>query len=517
MILRSSPNPVIFQGLPNNPCLTKPYVTATQTFPYVMNEHKYKKNTKAPEFILKKGIVFEEDIVNELKKRYQVVKVAEKVTFDTFQMTQKYIQEKVSILYQVPLINPCNNTKGIADLVIHRDVLSSLLGTPPPNDSLYYVIDLKFKTIKFNKDKSISNAGYNKAYKVQLKIYIDALNFILGDTSSQVGYVLGRRYLQESNKYINPLYTLGEVNFKTFDIKWSQISKDAIQYYRSKLHSSPPVLPENDITNVWKCGSKHRDTLLQNIGTTEWTDEKCNSQTLGINPDSKTGHIIDCILKINRQNKDNIYPSKIMGYTYPEWRDTSVCEAFLDTETLLDIYYNDVNHQHSTNTIFMYGILIREVSGKETYHSYVLRDLENEHDLINDIEHVIEKYKIKRIWYWHAEDRIIKNFFKRHSLQNNEKITSILKDMYKLFVNEPIVLKGALNFKLKTIVKTMNTHQMISLSYDTDVQDGLTAAHEIRKMFDTTVDEDVLEDVKRYNEIDTKVLYHILSYLRNNH
>ena len=92
-----------------------------------------------------------------------------------------------------------------------------------------------------------------------------------------------------------------------------------------------------------------------------------------------------------------------------------------------------------------------------------------------------------------------------------------------MFKREPIVVKGALRFKLKTISKALYKLGLISTSWDSnnECSSGLVAmalANDIYKNNKVVTEE--IESMKKiiyYNEIDCKVLWDILKYLRTNH
>ena len=106
------------------------------------------------------------------------------------------------------------------------------------------------------------------------------------------------------------------------------------------------------------------------------------------------------------------------------------------------------------------------------------------------------------------------------------KINFVFYDLYKLFYDEPIVVKGALNFSLKSIAKALYKNNLIESSWDSSnpCSNGLTAmilANEIyEKVYKKTIDnisyDPVMKEIIKYNEIDCKVMWEIHNLLRNN-
>ena len=108
------------------------------------------------------------------------------------------------------------------------------------------------------------------------------------------------------------------------------------------------------------------------------------------------------------------------------------------------------------------------------------------------------------------------------------KIKNIIKckdkiflDLYYIFINEPIVIKGAFNYSLKTIANAMYNNNMIKTKWSNDSicnngLDAMVIAHQLYEKKEIVKLED-MEDIVYYNEVDYKVLCEILEYLRINH
>jgi hypothetical protein len=89
---------------------------------------------------------------------------------------------------------------------------------------------------------------------------------------------------------------------------------------------------------------------------------------------------------------------------------------------------------------------------------------------------------------------------------------------------EPIVVRGALNFGLKTVAKAMHSHSLIDTSWGDGPTDGLGAMvgawwcdREVRSTGTPMSDIDLMKDIALYNEVDCKVMMEIVRHLRQNH
>ena len=112
---------------------------------------------------------------------------------------------------------------------------------------------------------------------------------------------------------------------------------------------------------------------------------------------------------------------------------------------------------------------------------------------------------------------------KRISSLGSSLPNKIFLDLYQLFRVEPIAVNGALNYSLKSIAKAMNKHNLIKTSWDSrnPCSNGLNAmllAHKAYKDTKEIMDEKnlIMRDIIHYNEVDCKVLWEIINYLREN-
>jgi hypothetical protein len=136
------------------------------------------------------------------------------------------------------------------------------------------------------------------------------------------------------------------------------------------------------------------------------------------------------------------------------------------------------------------------------------------------VEELEEEFNCQaRYYHWYDAEPIFYSKF----LYRTKDLDFV--DLEKLFRNEPICVKGALNFKLKSVAKAMYSHGMISTSWDSnsECEDGRLAMVLANNLyneysnFQDIMSTKVMKDIKRYNLVDVKVLYEILDYLRKNH
>ncbi len=535
----------------------------------------YYSNTGFSNFIMKQGIKFESKLIEYLNTRgTSIVTVSEFITDDSCRKAINLMKEGVPILHSVPVRNNYNMTHGIIDLLVRSDHLEDLVDENPlsPEERVkkapklngnyhYVVLDIKFSTLPLRSDSiHLLNLGKYPAYKAQTLIYTQAIGRIQGYTCPYA-FLLGRRYKYTSKgityRSYNCLERLGKIDFLGLDKSYIQRTKDALSWVRdvrqngSSWSINPPSRVElfpnmcvdsggwngekskiayriGEITNIWHVGVKDRNRALA-LGVSSWEDSLCTSRTLGIG--GQRAPIIDKIMSINRQSTDIIWPHKIKS-NINGWKNHE-SEVFVDFETLSDIFsgFEDLPKQKNSSMIFMIGV------GWETDQTWHHRNFicnfptpEEEYRIMDEFMVFMSDNGFPKVHYWHAEKRFWtsakkRQLYRAYKLSDKSRKEYIVRnwsciewcDMYKIFRNEPIVIKGCFNFGLKSIAKAMRNHGMISATIGSNCNSGMKAMVKAWKCYqvsDNPASSDIMVDIAQYNEFDCKVLWEILIYLR---
>ena len=137
-------------------------------------------------------------------------------------------------------------------------------------------------------------------------------------------------------------------------------------------------------------------------------------------------------------------------------------------------------------------------------------------------------------------DRVLAQIFR---LQSNEEIKDVKKDVKNLIrcfedtviwvdlfeemVREPVVVRGCYRFKLKHFANAMQKHGLIQTNWgSTKMSDGLRAMFEAIKIYREHQDNNEIvthrnnadfKEIVDYNEVDCRVMWEIIEYLRTNH
>ena len=125
------------------------------------------------------------------------------------------------------------------------------------------------------------------------------------------------------------------------------------------------------------------------------------------------------------------------------------------------------------------------------------------------------------IYFWSAETAIWDRCKRNNNYDFMNKIDStVWKDLKKVFEVNEIVIKGCKSFSVKDITKSMNINGFLTLKYDTDCSNGYDAmiyAYNYYKKNNknrTVKDQEIFQDIIKYNKIDCKILYELVMFLK---
>ena len=505
---------------------------------------------------------------------------------DKYYDTISAMKKGIPIIYQGVLHNDDNCTYGAPDLIVRSDYINKLvkmdvisnkeINIPAPNlnkNYHYRIIDIKCCSLNLTADGNhLLNSGSVNAYKGQLYIYNLALSKIMG-YEPDCSYILGKKwkYTNCGNKFsgINSFDRLGVINYKQFDNQYIDLTNEAIEWmnrlnvegndwkiydenndnkptvkelypnmsntYDAPWHSYKNKISEelNEITLLWQCGVGNRESAhLNNIYS--WKDKNCTSKLLGVNG-KKTGPILDKIIEINRGNK--LITNRIKNND-GDWKNKKKLEFYVDFETINDVCSDfkidsDKVINNGINIIFMVGVGY-ELDNKWEFETFLAKDntkveerkmLDNFYNFISKTKNdILGKNKpFPNMYHWGHVERTLFESAKRRHLNNNWKNLKWF-DMLNVFKKEPIVIKGCLNFGLKSVAKTMHKHKFIKTTWRNSIFSNGTNAMiyayneyiKYKKIDEHIKYSSTMQNIAEYNEIDCKVIYEIINYLRKN-
>jgi len=497
-----------------------------------------------------------------------------------YEETIKAIQEGIPLIFQAVLRNYENKTYGIADILIRSDWINrftDINSLNPDEISIpakklrgkyhYVVIDIKYKALTLRSDGvHLRNDSSLKAYKSQLWIYNEALSKIQG-YCPPYSFILGSKwkYTSKNNMFEgNSCFNrLGRIDYAKLDLIYIEKTRKAIQWIRDvreneydlskyplsrdelypnmcnrydyPYHGIKKIFAEknNDLTLLWNIGPKQRRIANEN-GVYKWSDPKCTPEIMGVKG-KKRARVLSRILEANHSEEKNIYPKYVLN-NFSDWKNEEgrKLELFVDFETTCSVLNDleDLPLNTGETLIFLIGAgYIHPETQEWVYEKFVvdnINEIEENRICLNFIKFINElaiKFRIKnRIILWHYSHAECSSW-KRFQDRNNKSFDVQWADLLKVFLDEPIGIKGALNYSLKTISKIFYQHGYIKTIWEGgDVENGADAAVgaykanlESQKNNFSFQKHDLTKEIIKYNEVDCHVLQEILYYLRNNH
>ena len=546
-----------------------------------MGTIKFNNTDIFTKYIMKQGIIFENEVYKLLKSKFNIVKVAESYearSTEKYLKTLELMKKGVDMLYQPVVHDFENGIYGSPDLLVRSDKLNSIFNvdyidkkeernrSPKLGKNFHYeVIDIKHSTLHLNSNGlTLRNTGSIPAYKGQILIYTMAVGKMQGYQSDK-GYILGKKWEYtklgikcKGNDFMN---RLGVIDFSNNDNEYIDKTLRAIEWIRnvrnhgqnwsllpfpSRKELYPNMKNEkdgswrrikieldnkiNEITSIWNCGVSKR-SFAHNRGIYSWKDKKCTPTNLGFKP-GKLTESLKPILKINQQNKKLIDIGGLKKDKTWKHNDNDIMEFYLDYETMnsnlgkCEIDENHVGYKDN-DFIFMIGVGWGDIKWEFKEFVALSNTTKGELDMINNFWSFINKKLLennkksaKFIHWTQAEPRCYLKLKSRHNLALPNKN---FYDLYNLFKMNKIVVKNALNYSLKTIAKSMKKNHMIETSWDSNnpCSNGLKAMLLAYKLYEKSeildMNEPIINDIIHYNEVDCKVLWEIMNYLRDNY
>lgn len=525
----------------------------------------YDQNLDFQEFILQQGTKFEENVMTRMREKFPNDLVTIQSNGAPFEMkeTLEAMARGVPIIAQGHIWEPEFRVHGHPDLLVRSDYLNKLVECPVVSDRVegclfspnwhYRTVDIKFATLRLKADlTTLLTQGSVKAFKAQVAIYNLCLQYMQKFAASRA-YLLGRGW--EGTKKGQTLYSedpfskLGVVDFASSD---SEITNEAIQStlwirmcstqgHEWKIFPAPSV-PElypnmtnddstgwdaakkriaaqlKEITLLWQCGlSARQDAHSQGIFS--WDHPDLTAKILGVTG-PKLGPTLDKILKANRSETT----SKISN-SFFKWR-TPACEFFIDVESVSSIRSIKSG---AGNMVYLIGIGWME-DEKWSYTTFIAEKLDSdaEKDMVLKFLNFLRtqagkcKKTIKLYHYAHADQTLLSKCFDR--LQLDKQSSAIINriewcDLYKIIRDEPVCIKGALDFSLKSIVSALSAQGKINVNYkDGHIKSGMggfmaaiVAASQTNIPFS---EHELIREATKYNEVDCRALQEILFYFR---
>jgi len=481
------------------------------------------------------------------------------------------------VIASAVLRDPERRTFGVADLLVRSDVLGELCPDAFVGDQLelpvaamrhgrhYRVVDVKFSTLHLLKDGGLG--ADSLGVMTQAWIYNEALGRLQGFTPP-ASYVAGRAWRQGAVRGDRCWEKLARVPRETFvrsrDEDLGAVVARALAWVRRLRTEGAEwrVLPIPSVPELWPNMKASSDfpwhtakaeiaaklaelTILPRVnvdlraaahavGVTRWDDTRTSATLLGL--DGQHGRTLDAVIAVNRDTGDVLRPERVSA-DEEQWRVAPPAEAFVDFE-----FVHDMDDDFSTFPRKGGQALIFQI-GSGTYRDrrwsfrqFTADDLgvEAEARMIDDwLAHLADVAREAgcasasdvRLVHWSlAEESNFERAYESARSRHPDRSWPALAwyDLLgRVFRAQPIVVKGAFSFGLKSIARAMKSHGLIETAWGEGLADGAgamagawSAAADSRARGRSLTESPVMQEIGRYNEVDCRVMAEILGYLR---
>lgn len=257
----------------------------------------------------------------------------------------------------------------------------------------------------------------------------------------------------------------------------------------------------HDITLLWNATVEHRNRAFSQ-GIINLLDPRLNARVLGIT--GKRGEVVDAFVEAYRS--DRVVNGDIDDFG--GWRTQT--NYYLDIETIHRGVFDGVNDTF----VFMIGVGWIE-DGEWRYVCLVAErfDDDSEREILTKMLSLI---KDKPVFHWGCHERSV--LVPKLKRLGEDASATKLYDMNKWFKDNKIIIKGMLNFKLKSVGRALVANGLTTQSWD-GIDNGLDAMYLAWKLYEEHRDaeadmRELLKDIIEYNEKDCLMMKEVHEALR---
>ena len=440
-------------------------------------------------------------------------------------------------------------------------------------DAHYVVVDIKYTTLKLTTTWLLNSSRSFPAYKAQLHIYNRALGRLQGFTPSQA-FLLGRGWEQtikkQTNRQPSAMDRLGPVehNGKVRNQLVGGLVDAAVEWLlRMRVQGDtwtvvPPSVDElrsnmNADNGRWTTVTKALAaktgelTMLPNIsvqqrtkadavGLTDWRDPAVTSTSLGVTGAVRSREL-DAVLDVNRTPGTTPVRPAHIAVARGTWFAPPPLEFFVDFETVnnTDDDFSKFPEQNGQPLVFMVGCGHVE-NNKWRFECFVADTLSEKAEaamLDQWISHMaattnrIAPGTNPKLIHWSNAEPLMLELQHNSAVNRHKTAGSAWSSLNwfdlleKTVRKEPVVVNGAFSFNLKEFANALYALGLIKTRWKAGLTDGLGAmvgAWWCQNQVDVgkhqrLIDVGLMKVIRRYNEVDCRVMWEILSYLRANH
>jgi hypothetical protein len=541
----------------------------------------YERVFDLPRYLMEQGRRFEQAVLIDLAVRWPVTRIAtrpdEARSLAAAEATWDAMENGAPLIAAGVLRDIERRTYGVADLIVRSDVLGELCPDAFVGDQLelpvatlrhgrhYRVIDVKFSTLRLLKDGSLGADGL--AVMAQAWIYNEALGRLQGYTPP-AAYVAGRAWRQGGDRgdrcweklarvardaYVRSREEeLGSVVARA--LGWvRRLRTEGAEWRALPIPSVPELWPNMkangdfpwhtakaeiaaklaDLTLLPRVGAELR-SAAHAAGITRWDDVRTSALLLGI--DGENARTLDAVIGVNRDEGDVVRPRRVRA-DEERWRVPPPAEAFVDFEFVhdLDDDFRSFPRKGGQALIFQIGC------GTYRDRRWSFRQFTVEELTIDAEAQMIDAWLAGlselardagersatdvRLVHWSlAEESNFERAYESARSRHPDRDWPPLSwyDLLgRVFRAEPVVVRGAFSFGLKSVARAMRAQGLIETDWGEGLADGAgamagawAAAAESRARGRSLTESGAMREIARYNEVDCRVMAELLDYLR---
>ena len=508
------------------------------------NIHSYKKD-KPNSFVLN---------LEEKKKNYKdnFINYLRDDDFFYENLNHKDIKTKINnhekfICYNPKLYHSKYKLYVSPDLIFHKDLFIKYFPKITIELPEYIIIDILYKNIHFNSDKTdILNKNNINYRKCKMFVAVDSLKL------KTKGYLFGKEYRHKDfildkqenighfpfkkefhDLVINALDWLKNLN-KNYD-KWNIYPQPSVkELYPNMNHKESQWSEEKrtlaelikEITLIWNISYKERCILL-NKDIKTWDDPLLlnNIYSYKVKENGKI-YIQKKMIQINLDDEIDIKPRKIKNYDFITIIKDDKDSIILDIESVINLeekhsYFND-NELIKIPRIAIIGTIIN--SDDYIFKDFTIKCLSNDEEkkiIQYWVDYLIHFFgnKCIKIYHWGNAEKVYVKYMK-DKYPEIKFPEFIMIDLLYYFKLEPISIKGCFGYGLKEIVKRLYDLNLIENKWEDDI-DGLDAMIKIMETSELSRNMNIplkrfteIKNIIYYNYMDCRVLVDIIKMLK---
>jgi hypothetical protein len=521
---------------------------------------RYDERTCMTKFLFRKAPEFERRVVDLLRQKCQVIDVEGGTSSERAQTTIDLLHQRPEIIYHGVVYDDESKTYGTPDLLMRSDVLCKICECAPEGieeTPHYRVIDVKFASPELSAKGFMLGDEYRKA---QLFIYNRALGAMQGYIPNRA-YIIGRTVKTSKERFDNCFYMLAPIKVDDPDLgpevdnavnwirkvrtegaDWNVLPDPTIDFLRPNMghdqdapwRGAKKKINEDikDLTNLWYVSAKKRPLAISH-GVTRYDDPNCRASLFGLGKREAT---LQRIIDSQKPDAPFVMPERINAER-EQWIQKRKVEFFVDFETVNDMNdtFETLPNRGGQTLIYMIGCG-HEEEGEWKFECFICDRMSEacEKEQIDAwIAHMMSTCKRlggmdPHVFHWAPHEKVSLTTAwdaarKRHP-DNNWPEPTWFDFLNKVVKPEPVTIKGAYAFGLKAIANAMAKNDLIATNWGSSKIDGLGAMvggwwcdAEAERTGNSMRDLDLMHEIREYNEVDCRVMWEAINYLRRHH